>query len=105
MYKKVLYYYCELKQIKGSSNMNQKKQVKINMNEDCKFLADLNNNNQIGIYNLITSIGGVKLFTKGIKPNRNWTLKSVKNYFGLSGNTQSILKQLETLHAIILGRK
>ena len=78
--------------------------VKVNMNENCQFLADLNANNQIGIYNLITSISGVKLFNKGIKPNRHWTLKSVKNYFGLTGNTKSILQQLETIHSIIKQR-
>ena len=76
--------------------------VQVNMAEDCQFLADLNNNNQMGIYNLITSVSGVKLWTKGIKPNRHWTLKSVKNYFGLTGNTQSILEQLETIHTIIM---
>tara|TARA_R110002074_G_scaffold375767_1_gene552534 strand:+ start:361 stop:606 length:246 start_codon:yes stop_codon:yes gene_type:complete len=75
--------------------------VKVNMNEDCRFLADLNANNHMGMYNLITSLGGVRLWTKGIKPNRNWTLKSVKNYFGLQGNAKSILEQLETIHNII----
>ena len=75
--------------------------VEVNMNENCQFLADLNADNQIGIYNLITSVSGVRLWTKGIKPNRHWTLKSVKNYFGLNGNAKSILAQLETIHTII----
>jgi hypothetical protein len=75
--------------------------VKVNMDDDCQFLADLNDNNHIGIYNLITSVGGVRLWIKGIKPNRHWTLKSVKNYFGLKGNAESILEQLETINTII----
>ena len=33
--------------------------VEVNMNENCQFLADLNADNQIGIYNLITSVSGV----------------------------------------------
>ena len=48
-----------------------------------------------GMYNLIVSIRDVKLFIHGLKPNRFWRLKDVKNYFGLVGNKEKCLKQLE----------
>ena len=46
----------------------------ININEDCKFLKDLQSNQQMAMWNLITSKGAVKLYTKGIKPNRHWKI-------------------------------
>ena len=48
-----------------------------------------------GYYNLVISIRDLSLFSKGIKPHRFWRLKDVKNYFGLKGNTQTILKRLQ----------
>ncbi|QDP50113.1 MAG: hypothetical protein Unbinned4311contig1001_3 [Prokaryotic dsDNA virus sp.] len=72
----------------------------VNMNEDCQFLQDLQDNQKMAIWNLITSIGGVKLWTKGIKPNRHWKLSQVKTYFGLKGNAESVYEQLETLNKI-----
>ena len=79
--------------------------MKITMNENCRFLKDLESGSHMGGYNLITSLGALRLFNKGIKPSRNWTLKSVKNYFGLVGNKESILNQLETLHDICNNKK
>ena len=73
----------------------------IEINEDCRFLKDLENNQQMAIYNLITSKGAVKLWTKGIKPNRHWRITDVKNYFGMNGNAETLLTKLETLHKII----
>ena len=73
----------------------------IEMNEDCKFLKDLEDNQQIAIYNLITSKGAVKLWTKGIKPSRHWRLTDVKNYFGMKGNSETLLKKLQVLHRIL----
>ena len=58
----------------------------INIDENCQFLKDLNNNKMgvnKGIYNLICSKRDLTLFCKGIKPHRNWKLKNVKEYFGL----------------------
>ncbi len=72
----------------------------VNMNEDCQFLQDLKDNQKMAIWNLITSIGGVKLWTKGIKPNRHWKISQVKTYFGLKGNAESVYEQLETLNEI-----
>jgi hypothetical protein len=33
----------------------------------------------------------------GMVPNRHWRLKHVKEYFGLKGNKESILAQLEEM--------
>ena len=73
----------------------------IEINEDCRFLKDLEDNQQMAIYNLITSKGAVKLWTKGIKPNRHWRLKDVKNYFGMTGNAETLLTKLDRLYNII----
>ena len=48
-----------------------------------------------GMYNLLVSIRDVKLFCAGLKPNRTWTLKSVKAYFNLTGGKVKCLEQLE----------
>ena len=48
-----------------------------------------------GYYNLVVSIRDLKLFSKGLKPHRFWRLKDVKTYFGVKGNTATILKRLE----------
>jgi hypothetical protein len=47
-----------------------------------------------GNWNLILSKRDVSLFCKGMKINRFWRLKDVKDYFGLKGNKESILEQL-----------
>ena len=79
----------------------------VNMQEDCQFLKDLeaqdnpDGASRMALYNLAVSVGQVKLFSKGIKPNRHWRLKDVKNYFGLVGGTNKVLGQLEQLQAII----
>jgi len=73
----------------------------IEINEDCRFLKDLEDNQQMAIYNLITSKGAVKLWTKGIKPSRHWKISNVKNYFGMNGNAEAFQKKLETLYKIL----
>lgn len=79
----------------------------VNMQDDCQFLIDLKNeqghNVNKGVYNLICSIRDVKLFDKGIKPHRRWRLKDVKWYFGLTGNTRTILNQLISLNEMLVG--
>ena len=76
----------------------------IEINEDCKFFQDLKKNQQIAIYNLITSKGAVKLWTKGIKPSRHWKISDVKNYFGMNGNAETLQKKLDTLYKVITER-
>ena len=73
----------------------------INIDEDCRFLKDLDNNQQMAMYNLITSKSAVKLWTKGIKPNRHWRITDVKNYFGMNGNAETLLTKLTALHRVI----
>ena len=73
----------------------------IEINEDCQFIQDLKNNNKLAMWNLIVIKGQLSLFSKGIKPTRYWRLKDVKNYFGLSGGTSSILEQLESIKSNI----
>ena len=73
----------------------------INIEEDCRFLKDLDNNQQMAMYNLITSKSAVKLWTKGIKPNRHWRITDVKNYFGMNGNAETLLTKLKALHRVI----
>ena len=73
----------------------------IEIDEDCQFLKDAKTNNQIAMYNLITSKSAVKLWTKGIKPNRHWKITDVKNYFGMNGNAETLLEKLKVLHKVI----
>ena len=73
----------------------------IDIDADCKFLQDAKTNQQMAMYNLITSKGAVKLWTKGIKPNRHWKISDVKWYFGMTGNAETLLTKLETLHKVI----
>jgi hypothetical protein len=86
---------------------HNEKSTQVVMNDNCQFIRDLEKqSNQIegarfALYNLAVCVGQVKLFSKGIKPNRHWRLKDVKNYFGLSGGTNKILAQLEQLQTII----
>ena len=49
----------------------------------------------IAYYNLVLSIRDVSLWTKGMKPHRNWKLKQVKEYFGITGNADKILDRLK----------
>ena len=73
----------------------------IDIDADCKFLKDVETNQQMAMYNLITSKGAVKLWTKGIKPNRHWKISDVKWYFGMTGNAEALLEKLDTLYKVI----
>ena len=76
----------------------------IEINEDCKFLKDLQSNQKMAMYNLITTKGAVKLYTKGIKPYRGWKITDVKKYFGMNGNAEVLHKKLKKLHEILTER-
>tara|TARA_Y100000401_G_C8322069_1_gene225932 strand:+ start:2334 stop:2594 length:261 start_codon:yes stop_codon:yes gene_type:complete len=82
---------------------------RIQINDDCQFLKDIESNSTAfsgtnkGIYNLITTIGALKLWTKGIKVNRNFRLKDVKLYFGINGNAETLLYKLRTINEVLLG--
>jgi hypothetical protein len=54
-------------------------------------------------WNLLCSVRDLTMFCKhGMKPHRHWRLKDVKAYFGISGNKEKILAQLEFLRACAL---
>ena len=74
----------------------------INIDADCQFLKDAKTNNQMAMWNLITSRSAVKLWTKGIKPNRHWKITDVKRYFGMNGNAETLLEKLKVLHKVIM---
>ena len=76
----------------------------IEINEDCRFLEDLQNNQQMAMYNLITSKSAVKLYTKGIKPNRHWRITDVKKYFGMNGNAEVLHDKLATLYDVLTNK-
>ena len=73
----------------------------IEINEDCMFLKDLQDNQQMAMWNLVTSKGAVKLWTKGIKPNRNWKISDVKWYFGMNGSAEVLHSKLVKLHEVL----
>lgn len=55
-----------------------------------------------GYYNLIISIRDCRLYSKGIKPHRNWKISDVKNYFGIKGNAQDLANQLEIIRESLI---
>ena len=78
----------------------------VEINGDCKFLQDLEITPDVGgvnpaVWNLITSIRDLKLYTRGIKPHRRWKITPVKKYFGIKGNPQVILMKLELINQIL----
>ena len=52
-------------------------------------------------WNLIVSIRDCKLYSKGIKPHRNWKISDVKWYFGVKGGAEVIAKKLEQYRAVL----
>ena len=73
----------------------------------CKFFSDLNPDNNLGrnynlgMWNLILSIRDLKLYSKGIKPHRNWKITPLKTYFGMNGNAKVLQKKLDTLYRVL----
>ena len=73
----------------------------IEMDETCQFLQDIDNNQQLAIYNLIVSKGAMKLWIKGIKPDRKFKISTVKKYFGINGNAETLYKKLSVIFDIV----
>ena len=73
----------------------------IEINADCKFFSDLNNNSKMARYNLIVVKGQLQLFSKGIKPNRHFRLKDIKRYFGITGNTEALINKIGAIDKVI----
>ena len=66
----------------------------IEIDGDCQFMQDLNNNATMARYNVIVVKGQLQLFSKGIKPNRHFRLKDIKRYFGITGNTETLINKI-----------
>ena len=73
----------------------------IEIDKDCQFFSDLTNNAQIARYNLIVVTGQLKLYSKGIKPSRHFRLKDIKNYFGITGNLESITNKIDVINNVV----
>ena len=73
----------------------------IEINKDCQFMQDLTNNAQMARYNLIVVTGQLKLYSKGIKPSRHFRLKDIKNYFGISGNLETITNKIDVINGVV----
>ena len=81
---------------------------KIQIDEDCQFLKDIEsepnyNGVPLGVYNLLTAIGSLKLWNMeiiGIK-TRNFRLRDVKKYFGITGDAKTLLYKLETINKVL----
>ena len=53
-------------------------------------------------WNLIISIRDCSLYSKGIKPHRNWKITNVKWYFGVKGSAITIAENLEQYRAVLI---
>ena len=73
----------------------------IEINADCQFMSDLSNNSKMARYNLIIVKGQLQLFSKGIKPNRHFRLKDIKRYFGITGNTDTLITKINAIDKVI----
>lgn len=67
------------------------------MTDESKTLNVNNGTMPLGYWNLIISIRDCKLYSKGIKPHRNWKITNVKKYFGLTGDASKLVVQLEDI--------
>ena len=80
--------------------MNKINSFKISRNT--QFFKDLlttdpNRNYNLGYYNLIISIRDLSLYSKGIKPHRNWKITLLKKYFDIKGNSKDMCDKLRII--------
>jgi len=54
-----------------------------------------------GMWNLILSKRDCSLYSKGIKPHRNWKITDVKRYFGIKGSASEMAEQLNEIYTLI----
>jgi hypothetical protein len=55
-------------------------------------------------WNLILSIRDCKMYSKGIKPHRNWKISDVKAYFNVSGSAEKIAEILESYKNVLIAK-
>ncbi|QDP49192.1 MAG: hypothetical protein Unbinned2990contig1002_39 [Prokaryotic dsDNA virus sp.] len=80
----------------------------IDINADCKFLKDLEDNStsvNLGMYNLICSKRDLRLYCKGIKPHSRWKISAVKQYFGMNGNKHDLSSKLDLLYNVLTSNR
>ena len=75
----------------------------IDINKDCQFIKDLENNNKIALYNLAVIKVQLQLYNKGILPSRHFRLKHIKNYIGMSGTSETLYDKIVKLDEVIKG--
>ena len=86
--------------------------IGFNIEQDCPFvitmkdptkITDVNGTKMnVAFYNLLVSIRDLKLYLKGVKPNRNYKITAVKEYFGFNMKDNNIfLEYLEGLKTLI----
>lgn len=51
----------------------------------------------IGYYNLIVTTRDLKLWKAGLRPHAGWRLWHVKEYFGITGNIDTLINKVEEL--------
>ena len=73
----------------------------IEINGDCQFFSDLTGNPTMARYNLIVVKGQLQLYSKGIKPNRHFRLKDIKRYFGITGNTETLITKINAIDKVV----
>lgn len=54
-----------------------------------------------GWWNLTISVRDLKMWSRGIKANRNWKVSDVKKYFNIRGNKDSLVTQIEAIQTLI----
>ena len=51
----------------------------------------------MGFYNLVVTCRDLKLYKMGMKPNAFWKISDVERYFGIKGNVDSLISQIEEM--------
>jgi hypothetical protein len=83
----------------------------IKINQDSPFYRSITDEGQytfvngkktpMAMWNLILSIRDCGLYSKGIKPHRNWKISDVKYYFGITGSAAVLKGKLEAIKDLI----
>ena len=58
----------------------------------------------LSIYNLIISKRDLQLWQGGMKPHRHWKVTDVKKYFGIKGNKDKLVEELEKIYTIYFSK-
>lgn len=85
---------------------------KIEIQDNTQFFKDMKKSMRVneGIiskahYNLILTRRDLRLHLQGIKPHKGFTLRNVKEYFGIKGDAKKLLDTIILLIQIFKGEK